>query len=222
MMDVANLFMDFKWNISAGRALSDVAAYNPFADADYVAVVSALRDVDFSLLTLLASKKDASIAEIMDSFHLESPATEILGAGELQPSHEQLMLPIHKPEDNVVLGEISLSFSLEVIHNRIQSIRGDTEARCLSISDAMVPLIEPLSSENLLGEASTSGVPVNADDATTLSTTFTQSVSVSVPPLSVADHGVVHARLQVEDPSSGEIVFEKEKLETSPEPAVGS
>ncbi|GKE89859.1 hypothetical protein Tco_1567334 [Tanacetum coccineum] len=173
----------------AGRALSDVAAYNPFVDADYFAV---------------------------------SHAIEILGAGELQPSHEQLMHPIHRPEDNVALGEISLSFSLEVIHNHIQSIRGDAEARRLSIFKAMVPLIEPLSSENLLGEASTSGVPVNADVATTLSTTFAQSVSVSVPPLSIADHGVVHARLQVEDPSSGEIVFEKEKLETSPEPAVGS
>ncbi|GKD63704.1 hypothetical protein Tco_1305812, partial [Tanacetum coccineum] len=47
-----------------GRALSDVAAYNPFADADYVAA---------------------------------GPS-----AGELHPSHEQLMLPIHRPEDNVV------------------------------------------------------------------------------------------------------------------------
>ncbi|GKE09946.1 hypothetical protein Tco_1413497 [Tanacetum coccineum] len=66
-----------------GRALSDVAAYNPFADADYVAAVSALRDVDFSLLTLLASQKDASIADIIDSLHLEGPAVETLDVGEL-------------------------------------------------------------------------------------------------------------------------------------------
>nr|GEV40547.1 hypothetical protein [Tanacetum cinerariifolium] len=108
-------------------------------------------------------------------------------ASRLQPSYEQLMLPIHRTEDNVVLGETSLSFSLEVIHNRIQRIRGDVEARRLSLSDAMVPLIEPLSFENLLGEASTSGVPVTADAVTTLSTTFAQSVSVLVPPLLVAD-----------------------------------
>ncbi|GJS60993.1 hypothetical protein Tco_0655777 [Tanacetum coccineum] len=184
----------------AGRALSDVAAHNPSADADYVAAVSALSDVDFSLLTLLASQKDASIADIMDSLRLEGHATEISGAGELQPSHEQLMLPIHRPEDNV----------------------GDAEARRLSLSDAMVPLIEPLSSENLLGEASTFGVPVTIDAVTTLSTTFAQSVSVSVPLLSVADHGVVHTGPQDKDPSSGRIVFKKEELETSPEPAVGS
>nr|GEV44997.1 hypothetical protein [Tanacetum cinerariifolium] len=80
-----------------GWALSDVVAHNPSADANYVAAVSALRN---------------------------GPAAEILGAGKLQPSHEQLMLPIHRPEENVVLGETSLSFSLEVIHNRIQRIRG--------------------------------------------------------------------------------------------------
>ncbi|GKC92034.1 hypothetical protein Tco_1157476 [Tanacetum coccineum] len=147
----------------AGRALTDVAAYNPSA-----------------------------IADIMDSLRLEGPAAETPDAGDLQPSHEQLMLPIHRPEDNVVLGETSLYFSLEVIHNRIQRIRGDAEARRLSLSDAMVPLIEPFSSENLLGEASTSGVPVTADVVTTLSTTFAQSVSVLVPPLLVADYRVVH------------------------------
>ncbi|GJY92378.1 hypothetical protein Tco_0508160 [Tanacetum coccineum] len=136
------------------------------------------------------SDKDASIADIMDSLRLEGPDT-----GELQPSYEQLMLPIHRTKDNVVLGENSLSFYLEVIHNRIQRIMGDVEARRLSLSDAMVPLIEPLSSKNLL---------------------------VSVPLLSVADYEVVHVGPQVEDPSSGGIVFEKEELETSPESAMGS
>ncbi|GJU33464.1 hypothetical protein Tco_1177053 [Tanacetum coccineum] len=81
----------------------------------------------------------------------------------------------------------------------------------------MVPLIEPFSSKNLLGEASTSRVPVTADVVTTLSTTFEQSVSVSVLPLSVVDYRVVHVGPQVEDPSFGGIVFEKEELETSPE-----
>ncbi|GJU28262.1 hypothetical protein Tco_1166883 [Tanacetum coccineum] len=83
----------------------------------------------------------------------------------------------------------------------------------------MVPLIEHLSSENSPGEASTSGVLVTVDALTTLSTTFTQSVLVLVPPLSVADYRVIHAGPQIESPSSGGIVFEKEELETSPEPA---
>ncbi|GJZ84526.1 hypothetical protein Tco_0649865 [Tanacetum coccineum] len=141
----------------AGRTLSNVAAYNPSADADYVAAVSTLRDVDFSLLDLLVSQKDASIADIMYS---------------------------------------------------LRRIRRDTEARRLSLFDAMVPFIEPLSSENLLGEASTFGVPITVDVVTTLSTTFAQYVSVLVPLLLVADYGVVHAGPHVEDPSSG-----KEELE---------
>ncbi|GKD32035.1 hypothetical protein Tco_1242813 [Tanacetum coccineum] len=187
----------------ARRALSNVAAYNPSADADYVVAVSALHDVDFSLLTLLASQKDASIVNIIDSIRLEGYATETSEASKLQPSHEQLMLLIHRPKDNV-------------------RIRGDAEARRLSLSNAMVPLIEPLSSENSPGEASTSEVLVTADALTTLSTTFAQSVLVSVPPLSVADYKVVHAGPQIEIPSFGRIVFEKEELETSPEPAGGS
>ncbi|GJU33463.1 hypothetical protein Tco_1177052 [Tanacetum coccineum] len=72
--------------------------------------------------------KDVSIADTMDYLRLEGLVAETSDAGNLQPSHEQLMIPIHKPEDNVVLGETSLSFSLEVIHNRIQRIRGDAEA----------------------------------------------------------------------------------------------
>nr|GEW30485.1 protein suppressor of K(+) transport growth defect 1-like [Tanacetum cinerariifolium] len=165
----------------AGRALNDVSAYFPFADVIYVAAVSALRDVDFSLLTLLASQKDDSIADIMDSLCLEGPVAET--------------------------------------PNRI---RIDAKARRLSLSDTRVPLIEPLSSKNLLGEASTFGVPVTVDVVTTLSTSFAGSVSVSVPPLSVADYGAVHVGPQVEDPSSGGIVFEKEKMETSPKPVAGS
>ncbi|GJR39862.1 hypothetical protein Tco_1215546 [Tanacetum coccineum] len=146
------------------------------AEIGVTAAVSALRDVDFSLLTLLASQKDTSIADIMDSLFFEGPASETLDAGRLQPSHEQRMLSINRPKDNV-------------------RIKGDAEARRLSLFDAMVPLIEPFSSKNLL---------------------------VLVPPLSIAYYGVVHVGPQVEDPSSGGIVFEKEELETSPEPAAGS
>nr|GEV42669.1 hypothetical protein [Tanacetum cinerariifolium] len=166
-----------------GWALSDVVARNPSTDVNYVAVVSALRNVDFSLLTLLESQKDASIADIMDSIGLKGPAAEISGAGKGL---------------------------------------GDAKARRLPLFDAMVPLIEPLSYENLLGEASTSGVPVTADAVTTLSTTFAQSVLVLAPLQSVADHGVVNVGPHVDDPSYGGIVFEKEELKTSHEPDVGS
>ncbi|GJQ97058.1 hypothetical protein Tco_0008197 [Tanacetum coccineum] len=132
----------------AGRGLVEVAAYNPAVKANYVAVVNALR-----------------------------PAVESPKANQLQPSPEQLMLPIHRPEDQVVIGETSLSFSLDVIHARVQRIRGDVAAHRLSLYDAMVPLIEPLSAKNLTGETSTSRVPTTAT-TTALSTTFIQSSSI--------------------------------------------
>nr|GEU95561.1 hypothetical protein [Tanacetum cinerariifolium] len=49
---------------------------------------------------------DASIVDLMDSLHLEGPLAEIPRAEDLQPSPEQLRLPIHRPEDNVVKGLI--------------------------------------------------------------------------------------------------------------------
>ncbi|GKF87243.1 hypothetical protein Tco_0258120, partial [Tanacetum coccineum] len=108
----------------AGRDLSVIETYNPSAEAKYVDAVNALRTVDFSLLSLLKSKKDACVVDLMDSLYLEGPLAEIPRAKELQPSLEQLMLPIHRAEDDIVLGENSLSFSLQVIHSRVQRVKG--------------------------------------------------------------------------------------------------
>nr|GEY17848.1 hypothetical protein [Tanacetum cinerariifolium] len=83
----------------AGRDLAEVASYNPIAEADYVFAVSVLRDVDFHLLAQLASHKDASMSDLMDLLSLEGPTVETPEAIQLQPSLEQLMLPIHRLED---------------------------------------------------------------------------------------------------------------------------
>ncbi|GJV83077.1 hypothetical protein Tco_1522975 [Tanacetum coccineum] len=61
-------------------------AYDPSAKAKYVDAVNALRTVDFSLLSVLKSKKDACMAYLMDSLRLEGPLAEIPRAKELQPS----------------------------------------------------------------------------------------------------------------------------------------
>ncbi|GJW69046.1 hypothetical protein Tco_0123470, partial [Tanacetum coccineum] len=50
----------------AGRNITDVAAYNPSAESDYVAAVNALQNVSFPLLAQLEAYKDASMADIMD------------------------------------------------------------------------------------------------------------------------------------------------------------
>ncbi|GKA16722.1 hypothetical protein Tco_0696559, partial [Tanacetum coccineum] len=91
----------------------------------------------FPFLAQLESRKDASMADTMDLLHLEGHAAETPEASQLQPSPEQLMVPICR-------------------------IRGDVAACRLSLTDAMVPLIEPLFVKSLTGEASTSGVPAMA------------------------------------------------------------
>ncbi|GJR78794.1 putative ribonuclease H-like domain-containing protein [Tanacetum coccineum] len=170
-----------------GRDLSVIEAYDPFAEAKYIDVVNAFGTVDFSLLSELKSKKDASIVDLMDSLHLEGPLAEIPRAKDLQPSPAQLMLPIHMPEDNV-------------------------EKR-LSLTDAMVPLVEPLSSKSLIGKASTSVAPATSEPITTLSMTFASSDVV--PPLSISNDQVLDMELHDEDPPA--VTFEKEELNTSPE-----
>nr|GEW80454.1 hypothetical protein [Tanacetum cinerariifolium] len=122
--------------------------------------------------------------------HLEGPAAKAPEASQLQPSPKKLMLPIHYLEEQL-----------------------------LSISDALVPLIELLSAENLVGEASTSGVPVTAT-TTALSTTFIQASIV--PPVIAVDHEASGAGSSTEVPSSFKIVFEKEELETTPEHTTAS
>ncbi|GJS19663.1 hypothetical protein Tco_0448295 [Tanacetum coccineum] len=143
----------------AERGLVDVSAYNPSAEADYVAAINALRAVDFPLLAQLESRKDASMADIMDLLRLEGPAAETPEASQLQPSPEQLMVPIHLLEDQVVIRETSLSFSLDVAHNRIQRIIGDVAACRLSLMDVMVLLIKPLSASTVPPAPSTKVPP---------------------------------------------------------------
>ncbi|GKA14803.1 hypothetical protein Tco_0694449, partial [Tanacetum coccineum] len=97
--------------------------------ADYIDVVYALRAVEFPLLSQLAFHKDIRISDIMDLFRLEGPASKALEVSHLQPSPEQLMLLIHRLEDQVVIGETSLSFGLDVGNARIQRLKANAASR---------------------------------------------------------------------------------------------
>nr|GEX89755.1 hypothetical protein [Tanacetum cinerariifolium] len=123
----------------ARRGLVDVFACNPFAKADYVTAINALRIVDFPLLAQLESLKDAR----------------------------------------------------------------DAKAHRLSLTDVMVPLIEPLSAKSLIGETSASGVSAMVM-TTALSTTFIQANTIPSVPSS-------------EVPPSLKVLFEQEELDTTPE-----
>ncbi|GKF87744.1 hypothetical protein Tco_0258621 [Tanacetum coccineum] len=128
-----------------GRDFTNVAAYDPSAKANCMSAVSALRTVNFPLLAQLASHKDANIVDLMGLLHLEGPTAKTPEVIQLQPSPEQLMLPILRLEDQVVIGANAC----------VQRLKRNAASQQLSISNALVPLIKPLSAENLVGEAST-------------------------------------------------------------------
>ncbi|GJS37898.1 hypothetical protein Tco_0536280 [Tanacetum coccineum] len=178
----------------AGRDLSIIKAYVPFVKAKYVDSVSALCTIDFSFLSVLKAKKDASIVDLMDSLYLEGPLAEIPRAKGLQLSLEQLTLFIHRAEDDLILSETSLSFSLQVVHSQVQ--------------------------RSLIGEASTSTstAPATAEPITTFSTTFASSGVV--PPLSVSDYQVLDLEPPDEDPPA--TTFEEKELDTILKSAVVS
>ncbi|GJT28449.1 hypothetical protein Tco_0908724 [Tanacetum coccineum] len=149
-------------NGSAGRSLSVVDAYNPeAAKANYIDAVKALEDVDFPLVNLLKSKKDAGMDEVLDYFLLDGPAADLSEAVHLQPCLEQLTVPIHHAGDKTIVGETSLSFTLMNVHNRAEGAKKHVAA----LRKLMIDIVsDPLSSQTWVGEASTSAGPLFVED----------------------------------------------------------
>nr|GFA67658.1 hypothetical protein [Tanacetum cinerariifolium] len=104
-----------------GRQLADVAAYNPFVEADYLSALQRLQNVNFSLIAELKSNKDASVDTIMNLLRLDDVLAERLGLTESQPYVNQLMMR-------------------ENIAKHVSALRG-----------VFVPLFEPLPAAALKG-----------------------------------------------------------------------
>nr|GEV13547.1 hypothetical protein [Tanacetum cinerariifolium] len=102
------------------RVLTDVAAYNPSTKADYLAALQHLQSVNFSLIAELKSNKYASIDTIMNLLRLEDSLAEKLGLTDSQPHVDQLMVPIHHPPDQRVIGASALSLLLNVSSFRVR------------------------------------------------------------------------------------------------------
>ncbi|GJX32295.1 hypothetical protein Tco_0242150 [Tanacetum coccineum] len=149
----------------AGTPLSAVVAYDPeTAKNNYFDAVRALEEADFPLIHLLKSKKDSGMDEVLDCFLLDGPLANLPEAAYLQPCLEQLSVPIYYADVNAVVGETSLSFALLNVHNRAEGARKHAAA----LRRLMVDIVShPLSSQNLLGEASTSAVAFCVDDLDT-------------------------------------------------------
>ncbi|GJX51244.1 hypothetical protein Tco_0278089 [Tanacetum coccineum] len=149
----------------AGTPLSAVVAYNPeTAESNYLDAVRALEEADFPLVHLLKSKKDSGMDEVLDCFLLDGPLADLPEAAHLQPCLEQLSVPIYHADVNAVVGETSLSFALLNVHTRAEGAKKHAAA----LRQLMVDIVShPLSSQNLLGEASTSAVAPCVEDLDT-------------------------------------------------------
>nr|GEW62887.1 transposase (putative), gypsy type [Tanacetum cinerariifolium] len=109
-----------------GRVLTDVAAYNPSAEMDYVSALQQLQDVNFPLLAELKSNKDATDG------------------------------PTHHSPDKTVVGASALSLSLDVSDARVRRIRENITSHRSFLHGVFVPLAEPFSAAALTGTKGTS------------------------------------------------------------------
>ncbi|GKA82353.1 hypothetical protein Tco_0789101 [Tanacetum coccineum] len=208
-----------------GRGLEELVAYNPSAEEDYNTTLRELRAVEFSLLADLKSNKDASTEAVMNLLRLSDPLANLPGMSDLQPDVEQLMVPIHRLEDQVVLGASSLTFSLSVSHDRVEQIRRNIAEHRSALAGVFAPLAEPFSVQSLIGAANTSdAAPSAAATTTALSTTFASANTIL--PVSVDDYVVAdvvneenvqpNVEYKGEGSAAADINFEKEKLDTTP------
>ncbi|GJS77213.1 hypothetical protein Tco_0727094 [Tanacetum coccineum] len=85
------------------------------------------------------------------------------GLQESQPHKDQLMVPIHHSTDQIVMGATSLSFSLDVSHNRVQKIMDNIANHKSALRDVFVSIVE-------------TSLPL-----------------LSIPPISMDDYEIAHA-----------------------------
>ncbi|GKA69477.1 hypothetical protein Tco_0775541 [Tanacetum coccineum] len=146
----------------AGTPLSAVTAYSPeAAEANYLDAIKALEEADFPLVQLLKSKKDSGMDEVLDCFLLDGPLADLPEAAYLQPCLEQLSIPIYHTDVNAIVGETSLSFALLNVHTRAEGAKKHAAALRQLIVDI---ISHPLSSQTLVGEASTSAATLSVEE----------------------------------------------------------
>ncbi|GJX14331.1 hypothetical protein Tco_0206089 [Tanacetum coccineum] len=163
----------------AGTPLSVIEAYNPeAASTSYLDVVKALEDVDFPLVNLLKSKKDAGMDEVLDCFTLDGPLADLPEAAHLQPCLEHLSVPIHHSDDKAIVGETFLSFALLNVHSRAEGAKKHAAA----LRQLMMEIVsDPLSSQTWVGETSTSAAPLSVEDFDEVDTDEALGSVVAIP-----------------------------------------
>ncbi|GJT61325.1 hypothetical protein Tco_1004858 [Tanacetum coccineum] len=147
-------------------------------EAGYLDAVKALKDVDFPLVNLLKSKKDAGMDEVLDCFILDGPLADLPEAAHLQPCLEQLFIPVYHSDDKAIVGETSLSFALLNVHSRAEGAKKHAAA----LRQLMMEIVSnPLSSQTWVGETSTSAAPLSVEDFDEVDTDEALGSVVAIP-----------------------------------------
>ncbi|GKF42930.1 hypothetical protein Tco_0126272 [Tanacetum coccineum] len=164
-------------------SLSAVDAYDPeAAKASYINAVQALEEAFFPLVDLLKSKRDAGMDEVLDCFLLDGPLVGLPRTAQLQSCLEQLTVPIHHSGDKTVVGETSLSFALMNVHSHTERAKKHAAA----LRKLMIDIIsDPLSSQTLVGEASTFTAPLSVEDYDEEDTDKALGSVIAIPKLEV-------------------------------------
>ncbi|GJX06996.1 hypothetical protein Tco_0194928 [Tanacetum coccineum] len=152
-----------------GMVLTDVAAYNPSAEADYFFALQQLQNVNFFVLAEYKFNKDSSVDTLMNILRLEDTLAERM--------------------DQTVIGATALSLALDVSSSHVQRMKDNIANHRSALCNVFIPLIEPLSAIALEGTKGTSGTA--PDTITALLVTFISASSI--PPISTDDYEVVHA-----------------------------
>nr|GEW91178.1 hypothetical protein [Tanacetum cinerariifolium] len=152
-----------------GRVLANVAAYNPFSEADYFSTLQRLQNMNFSLLAELRFNKDANVDTIKNILHLEDNLVKRL--------------------DRVVVGATSLSFALDVFDARVWIIRKNIASQRPVMRDVFTPISEPFYAKVLTGTGGTSDT-MPAPITTALSVTSISAITI--PPISIDDYKIAH------------------------------
>ncbi|GJX79585.1 hypothetical protein Tco_0327734 [Tanacetum coccineum] len=184
-----------------------------------------VKQFDFCGCGIEHGKHDASTEAVMNLLRLSDPLANFPRMSDLQPDVEQIMVPIHRPKDQVVLGANSLTFSLSVSRDRVERIRRNIAEHRSVCAGVFTPLAEPFSVQSLTGAANTSDVAPSAAATTTALSTMFASAS-TILPVSEDDYVVTdvvneenvqpNVEYKGEGSAAADINFEKEELDTTP------
>nr|GEZ28803.1 hypothetical protein [Tanacetum cinerariifolium] len=192
-----------RWLLTHGMELAIVKCLNSpeYISALGEAIGKAIeKSMQGGLSTRIVHGKEGMVLTDVDA---HNPSVEVdytsalqqlqnLGLNELQPNVDQLMVPVHRSSDKVVLGATALSLALDVSSFRVRRIRENIANQRSALRDVFVPLAQPFSAVVLIGmEGTSDNFPAAANTNTALSTTFASASFIA--PVSIDDYEVLGA-----------------------------